>query len=62
MTQYLGSVNYNMGKNSIFRVHKPEKREKKEKRKELMNLMRVSKLFDSIFGVSELQHGQEFDI
>ena len=24
--QYLGSVNYNMDKNSIFRVHKSEKR------------------------------------
>ena len=33
LNQYLGSVNYNMGKNSIFRVHKPEKREKGKKRK-----------------------------
>ena len=26
VNQYLGSVNYNMEKNSIFRVHKSEKR------------------------------------
>ena len=48
VNQYLGSVNYNMEKNSIFRVHKSEKKE------ESWNLVRVSKLLDSIFGVSKL--------
>ena len=30
LNQYLGSVNYNMGKSSIFWVHKSEKRKNRE--------------------------------
>ena len=45
LNQCLGSVNYNMDKKSIFWVHKSEKKE------ESWKLVRVSKVFDSIFGV-----------
>ena len=45
VNQYLGSVNYNMDKNSISRVHKSEKKE------ELWDLVLESKLLDSIFWV-----------
>ena len=45
LNQYLGSVSYNMDKNSLFWVHKSEKEE------ESWNLVRFSNIFDSIFEV-----------